>query len=203
MTSNFPDASLKIVGVIGTKMTSNFPDSSLKILSFVGTHTTCKCPNFLSKRRDPSVSSCTYTWNQNTMWYRLSRNVQLRRFPGDRALCFFLWLCSLFSFVSVLIISWTTCFEKKRKKKRSRINIWTCSFEWLLLDHHCCLDLSSYWIALYCTKSGFQCWHSNKCQGDISTVLSDFCSSTVQKEWRDYSLWFCLRAISVWVTLLL
>lgn len=28
-----------------------------------------------------------------------------------------------------------------------------------------------YWIALNCTKSGFQCWHSNKCQGDVSTVV--------------------------------
>lgn len=204
MASNFPDASLKIVDV-GTKMTSNFPDSSLKIWGFVGTHTACQkdvihlCP----AAHTHEIRTRCGTDCRNVDVSALSRNVQLRRFPGDRALCFFLWLCSLFSFVSVLIISWTTCFEKKRKKKRSRINIWTCSFEWLLLDHHCCLDLSSYWIALYCTKSGFQCWHSNKCQGDISTVLSDFCSSTVQKEWRDYSLWFCLRAISVWVTLLL
>lgn len=28
-----------------------------------------------------------------------------------------------------------------------------------------------YWIALYCTKSGFQCWHSNKRQGDVSSCV--------------------------------
>lgn len=51
--------------------------------------------------------------------------------------------------------------------KTNRINIWTCSLN-DLLDCHCCLDLL-YWIALYCTKSGFQCWHSNKRQGDVSS----------------------------------
>ena len=134
----------------------------------------------------------------------LSRNVQLQRFILANGLCAFsFWLC-LFFLYRLLIISWTTCFEKnKNKTKGSRINIWTCRFEWLLLDHHCCLDLSSYWIALYCTKSGFQCWHSNKCQGDISTVLSDFCSSTVSKGMAWLQIGVCLCAISVWVTLLL
>lgn len=75
-------------------------------------------------------------------------------------------LCSrsitfLWPFLFVLIISW----EKKV------ILIYEHAV-WMTVVGPSLLPRSQfYWIALYCTKSGFQCWHSNKCQGDISPVV--------------------------------
>lgn len=87
-----------------------------------------------------------------------------------------------FDLLFVLIISWTTCLEKKNKV----ILIYEHAV-WMTVVGPSLLPRSQlYWIALYCTKSGFQCWHSNKCQGDISTgvifCFSDkemWCASTV------------------------